>query len=152
MVTPARLEIQPTHDRDIREHGQHSFPDECCGFLLGQDQDGLRRIESVLPADNDRDDGERHHRFTIPPESFVSVSREARRRGLDVLGFYHSHPNAPARPSEYDLEYAWPVYSYLIVSVLDHRAEELTCWVMRDDRSQFDEQIVIVTQPPEIER
>lgn len=144
MVTPSRLVIQPAHEREIHGHGQRAFPDECCGFLIGQDRDGVRRIEAVLAANNNRDDRERHHRFTIPPEAFISATREARRLDLDVLGFYHSHPNAPARPSQYDLEHAWPVYSYLIVSVLDRRADDMTCWVMRNDRTRFDEQTVTV--------
>ena len=149
MVRLSRLEIQPAHDRELREHGQRAFPDECCGFLIGQDRDGVRRIDMIQSASNDRGDRERHHRFTIPPEAFVKATREARRRELEVLGFYHSHPNAPARPSEYDLEHAWPIYSYLIVSVLDRCAGDMTCWVMRDDRSRFDEQIVTVAHTPE---
>jgi proteasome lid subunit RPN8/RPN11 len=149
MATLPRLELHPDHEREIREHGQRAFPDECCGFLIGRDRDDVRRIDVILAATNDRNSGERHHRFTIPPEAFVSATREARRLDLDVLGFYHSHPNAPARPSQYDLEHAWPVYSYLIVSVRDRRADDMTCWVMRNDRTRFDEQTVTAMQASE---
>src|SRR5579885_3116377 len=77
------------------------------------------------------------NRFLITPEDFVQSEREARRRGVDILGFYHSHPDHPARPSEYDREHAWPWYTYLISKVDNGIPQETTAWVLSEDRLQF---------------
>jgi proteasome lid subunit RPN8/RPN11 len=143
-----QLHIQPDHDRAIRDHGRRAFPHECCGFLLGRDGDGGRIIDRVIPATNSRGEEELHNRFTITPEAFMAADKAARAAKLDVLGFYHSHPNAPARPSAYDLDHAWPVYSYIIVSVRDGEPREMTSWVLRDDRSGFDEQGIVIGELP----
>ena len=76
----------------------------------------------------------------------MKAERSARKQGLKLLGFYHSHPNAPARPSAYDLEHAWPWYSYVIVSIRDGQDEQMTSWVLQDDRSQFDAEEVVVAK------
>lgn len=136
----ARVELTSQHDETIRRHGQETFPHECCGFLLGRDEGELRRIVTVMPATNSRGERELHNRFTITPEAFLQADKAARANGLDVVGFYHSHPNAPARPSQYDLEHAWPVYSYVIVSVREGEPKEMTSWQLREDRSAFDEE------------
>ncbi len=135
-----QLQLKSEHDDAIRGHAQRAYPHECCGFLLGRDDDQARRIVRVVEAQNDRGDSQLHNRFTITPEAFMRVDKAARAEKLDVLGFYHSHPNAPARPSTYDLEYAWPVYSYIIVAVADGKSAKMTCWLLRDDRGRFDEQ------------
>ena len=87
--------------------------------------------------DNDREDGARHNRFSISPEAYMQSEKEARRCEMDIIGFYHSHPNAPARPSQYDLDHAWPWYSYVIVSVMDGVAVDMTSWILEEDRSAF---------------
>lgn len=112
--------------------------------MLGRDEDGKRVISLVLPAVNSRGEEELHNRFTIPPEAFIKASKRAREEGLDVLGFYHSHPDAPARPSQYDLDHAWPVYSYIIVAIEKGSAAKMTSWLLKDDRSAFDEQSIEV--------
>ncbi len=136
------IQLQPDHDTAIREHGQRAYPHECCGFLLGRDGDGRREISKVIPATNSRGEEELHNRFTITPEAFMQADKAARAEGLDVLGFYHSHPDAPARPSQYDLDHAWPVYSYVIVAIEEGASARMTCWVLKDDRSAFDEQVI----------
>ena len=139
-----RLQLQPDHDRDIRDHASQAYPHECCGFLLGRDEGDLRRISRIMAADNDRGDAEQHNRFTISPDAFRLADKAARADGLDILGFYHSHPDGEARPSAYDLEHAWPVYSYIIVAVEKAPPGQMTCWVLRDDRSQFDQQDISI--------
>lgn len=143
------LELQNEHDKAIRAHGCSEFPHECCGFLLGHDTHAVRQIQSVQPATNDREQSVQHNRFVINPEVFMKVDRAARRQGWDLLGVYHSHPNASARPSQYDLEHAWPVYSYLIVSVRDGCCDQMTSWVLRPERDGFDEQIVNISRSME---
>ena len=141
-MNPIRL--HPDHETAIREHGQRAYPHECCGFMLGRDENGQRHIAKVVPAMNDRGEEELHNRFTITPEAFMAADKTARAENLDVLGFYHSHPDAPARPSQYDLDHAWPIYSYVIVAIEEGNAANMTSWVLRDDRSQFDEQVIEV--------
>lgn len=131
----------------IATHGEKTFPDECCGMLLGHEAEGQRIVEQLLPIANEWDADERRRRFLITPQEMMRAEREARQRGLDILGVYHSHPNAPARPSEFDREHAWPWYSYLIASVREGRFDVLTGWQLRDDRTAYDE--VTINQPVE---
>lgn len=128
----------------IREHGRRTFPYECCGFLVGRDVRQERQVVRVEAALNIRGDQELHNRFTISPEAFIKADKAARTDQLDIVGFYHSHPNAPPLPSPYDVEQAWPVYSYVIVSVLEGDPDEMTCWVLDEDRSGFSPQQITV--------
>jgi len=109
-----------------------------------------RRVLATMPAVNERGEEEQHNRFTITPYAAFQAEKEARRRELDIVGFYHSHPDAPARPSDYDLEHAtWPHYSYLIVSVAGGRPDEMTSWVLADDRSAFHQETIEIAQTQE---
>jgi proteasome lid subunit RPN8/RPN11 len=120
----------------VRHHGAAAYPHECCGFLLGS-RDGARlAVAELVPAVNARDDSP-HNRYLIPPEQFVRVQRDADARGLDIVGFYHSHPDAPARPSAFDREHAWPFYAYLIVSVRAGSPGELNAFELSEDRAAF---------------
>ncbi len=124
----------------VRREGRKSYPHECCGFLIGRIEDGdARRIARVEPVENAREDEAKHNRYLIAPERFMAVERNARKDGLDVLGFFHSHPDAPARPSAFDVEQAWPWYIYVIVSIEQGEPADMTAWTLQDDRSQFDE-------------
>lgn len=137
------LHLDPSHDEAIRQHGREAFPEECCGFLFGRDGGG-RHIVTVVRETNVREDGSRHNRFSISPEGFIRADREARGAGLDIVGFYHTHPNAPARPSQYDLDHAWPVYSYVILSVQEGKPAAMTSWVLQEDRTGFAEQPIVL--------
>ncbi len=121
----------------IREEGLRAFPDECCGFLFGAIDGERKRATQIHPVENARESVERYHRFLITPDAYRTAERAARGSGWDVLGFYHSHPNAPALPSAYDLDHAWPWYTYLIVSVVDKRVRQMAAWVLKEDRSRF---------------
>jgi proteasome lid subunit RPN8/RPN11 len=122
----------------IRGEGEAAYPDECCGILLGRlSEDGRKIAEAVMPIVNAREAEERYHRFRIEPEDLMRAEKEARKQGRDVLGFYHSHPDHPARPSDYDREYALPFYSYIIVAVEGGRAGDFTSWELAADRSVF---------------
>jgi proteasome lid subunit RPN8/RPN11 len=139
-----RLEAQ--HQKAIAAHGEETYPHECCGFLLGRQQDGVKVVQEIWPAGNARDDSPQN-RYLIPPEEMLRAEKESRRRGVEILGFYHSHPDVAARPSEYDRQHAWPWYSYLIVSVLAGQAAELNAWVIPEDQDQFTaEQLEIVAE------
>lgn len=123
-------------ENQIREHGAKDYPNECCGAMLGTDGDAGREVRSLFPLINRRDDSPRN-RFSITPEDFRAAERAAAEHGLDLLGWYHSHPDHPARPSEFDREHAWPWYSYVIVSVQAGAPKDLTSWRLDDDRAQF---------------
>lgn len=127
----------------IRKQGETAYPHECCGAILGRLDNGDKTLEELYPITNTREETARHNRFLISPDQLIEGEKYARGKGLEVLGFYHSHPEAEARPSSYDLEHAWPFYSYIIVSVRGRQARELNCWQMADDRSRFDPETIV---------
>jgi proteasome lid subunit RPN8/RPN11 len=128
-------------DERIRAHLCRAYPDEGCGVLLGRDGDGGREVVGIMPLEN-RLEESRHNRYVIAPQQFLTADRVAREAGLDVIGFFHSHPDHPPRPSAFDLKHAWPYYSYLIVSVVRGEAVEARSWRLTDDRSKFEEETV----------
>lgn len=128
-------------DAEIRVHARSTFPHECCGAMLGRDG----AVQAVSPLPNTTEEGPRR-RFLVRPDDYRLAEKEARHRNLDLLGFYHSHPDHPAVPSQYDLDHAWPSFSYVIVSVMAGVAADLRSWRLRDDRSQFDEEAVVTRE------
>ena len=134
-MTSLRLRAKQTEQ--IRAHLCRAYPEEGCGVLLGREAGGTRSVERALPFENRREDS-RHDRYLIAPEQFLTAEQEGRGAGLDVVGFFHSHPDHPAAPSAFDLEHAWPYYSYLIVSVERGRAAATRAWRLAPDRSRFE--------------
>ncbi len=113
------VELPEEARSEIETHAQLTYPEECCGFLLapeGEVEAATRRVRSVLRAPNESQ-GERRRRFVITANELRIAEESARRAGSAVVGFYHSHPDHPARPSQFDQDHAWPWYSYLVVSV-----------------------------------
>jgi proteasome lid subunit RPN8/RPN11 len=140
------IKLTAQHLEEIRKHGEATYPHECCGLLLGHVISGEKQVAETYAAQNTREEGAQHNRFLIPPDAVREAEQYARKQKLEIVGFYHSHPNAPARPSQFDLDHAWPFYSYVIVSVRDQKSEDLTCWQMRDDRSCFDAEEMVRTE------
>jgi len=136
------LTLSDEHKDAIRAHGERGYPEEICGFLIGQASGDDKATVRLLPIENIREEN-RHRRFEISPADFYKADADARQSGEAILGFYHSHPDHPARPSEYDREHAWPWYSYIIVSVQNGKAADLTSWVLREDGSQFDAEEIL---------
>ena len=134
-MTSLRLCAALAHQ--IHAHVRQAYPEEGCGVLLGRDDAGTRAVERVLPCPN-RGAAARGHRYQIAPEDVLAADREARAAGLDVVGFFHSHPDHPAAPSAFDLEHAWPYYSYLIVSLEAGRVVDAKAWRLAADRSRFE--------------
>jgi proteasome lid subunit RPN8/RPN11 len=129
------LRLKPGISESIRQHGSETYPNECCGALIGRD--GVITRTFALP--NTTEEGPRR-RFLVSPDDYRQAEQEARAAGSDLLGFYHSHPDHPARPSQYDLDHAWPFFSYIIVSVRGGAPEDMTSWRLREDRSAFDQE------------
>jgi len=135
------IEIGDEHLRQMRAHGERDYPFECCGLMLGRfDGDGRKTVIETYPISNAREEAAKRNRFLIRPEELVRGEKYAREKNLDVVGFYHSHPDDRAVPSQYDLEHAWPTYSYIVVSVEQARAVDLQSWEMESDRSRFNEE------------
>lgn len=134
------LRIPPALLESIRRHGAESYPDECCGVLLGTATDGEHRIVELIAARNEREAESRHNRYLIPPETVLEAHKRAREQELDVVGYYHSHPDHPAVPSEFDRDHAWPATSYLIVSVREGESLEARSWRLLDSRESFEEE------------
>jgi proteasome lid subunit RPN8/RPN11 len=138
--------------RDLSEricrHGAETFPHECCGALLGRDSAAIenghspgsseapREVLELFPLINRRDDSPRN-RFAVTADDVREAEKAANEHGLEVVGWYHSHPDHPARPSQFDREHAWPWYSYIIVSVMSGAPAEMTCWRLNDDRQDY---------------
>jgi proteasome lid subunit RPN8/RPN11 len=133
----------------IRQHGGETYPHECCGALLGRDSSAIagvdpekdvltppREILALFPLVNRRDDSPRN-RFSVSVEDVRAAEKAASEQGIEVVGWYHSHPDHPARPSTYDRDHAWPWYSYIIVSVQNGAPQDMTSWRLNDDRQEF---------------
>jgi proteasome lid subunit RPN8/RPN11 len=123
----------------IEADGVRAFPNECCGIIYGRDVAGRRIVERLEPVENEFDAGEQYHRFSITGATLIKAEKQCT-GGQLVLGFYHSHPDHPARPSEYDREHAWPFYSYVIVAIHSKRPQDMTCWLLDEATEQFAKQ------------
>ncbi|MGE0462669.1 MAG: M67 family metallopeptidase [Vicinamibacterales bacterium] len=130
-----RLALGPGVADAIRAHGREVYPHECCGAMLGRDGE----VTEAWPLPNTTEEGPRR-RFLVRPADYRAAEERARRNGVELLGFYHSHPDHPARPSQYDLDHAWPVFSYVILSVVDGIAGEMASWRLSDGRERFEEE------------
>lgn len=146
------LRLKSEHLQAIHRHAAPDYPAECCGVLLGREEGEVKQVAEVAPLANLRHDAARaqefvplddpgreseRNRYLIDPHEQLRVEKAARDRGLEVLGYYHSHPDHPARPSEYDREHAWPWYSYVIVAVEKGVPHDTRSWVLSEDRSAF---------------
>jgi proteasome lid subunit RPN8/RPN11 len=129
------LTLGPGVAEEIRRHGAETYPHECCGALIGREGEST----GTFPLPNTTEEGPRR-RFLVRPDDYRQAERQAREAGGDLLGFYHSHPDHPARPSQYDLDHAWPSFSYVIVSVQNGEPTDMTSWRLREDRSVFDQE------------
>ena len=143
----------------IHGHLEADYPHEACGIFIGEIDvaNGRKTVKDVVLVENKWNDdaandlrGRQDHeslanRFLIAPEDIARADRDAAKRDLDIIGFFHSHPDSPSRPSETDREFAWPVIAFVIVSVQHGKATTTQSWVLRDDRAAFDQEEISVT-------
>ena len=130
----SELSLDPGVAGAIRRHGEETYPHECCGALVGKDD----IVTTVVALPNTTEEGPRR-RFLVRPSDYRQAERRATEMGGELLGFYHSHPDHPAKPSQYDLDHAWPTFAYIIVSVMNGAAGDMTVWYLKQDRSSFEE-------------
>jgi len=126
--------LAPGVDAAIRRHGEETYPHECCGALVGMGE----RVTAAVPLPNTTEEGPRR-RFLVRPSDYRLAEQQAGAAGGELLGFYHSHPDHPARPSQFDLDHAWPNFAYVIVAVAAGAARDMTVWWLKEDRSSFEE-------------
>ena len=125
----------------IHANGEQAYPEEGAGFLLGAySENGTRAAEAIFPLTNSREEEARHNRYLITPEDYLKAELEADKLGLSLIGVFHSHPDHPNRPSEFDREWAQPFFSYIITSVQSGKAVESRSWRLTEDRTRFEEE------------
>jgi proteasome lid subunit RPN8/RPN11 len=132
----------------IREHGRRAYPEECCGALLGDKEEGGGRVARAEPVENART-SRRERRFRIAPLDYLRLERVAAAEGRALLGFYHSHPDHPAVPSEYDREHALPFFHYVVLRVASGEPGEMASWVLSEDRRVFDREKLLAAEAGE---
>ena len=158
MPNAAALWISSRLAEKVRAHGAETYPHECCGALLGRDSELIkdqadaeqeiaapREVLRLFPLANRNGDSPRN-RFMVTAQDVRTAELAAKNQGLEIIGWYHSHPDHPARPSEYDRDHAWPWYSYIIVSVRHGAAEDMTSWRLNDDRQEFSPEEIEIRQ------
>jgi proteasome lid subunit RPN8/RPN11 len=127
--------------KQIEAEGVAAYPNECCGAMLGKDvvEAGVTRriVDRLEPLKNSFSENEQFHRFSLDARDLMRLEKTAGAAGLAVLGFYHSHPDHPARPSEYDRQHAWPFYSYVIVAIAKKQPADMTSWQLDEATEQF---------------
>ncbi len=126
----------------IYAHDEQAYPEEGAGFLLGSMNGEGKQVKAILPVDNSREDAARRNRYLLTSQDYLRSEQEAARRGLDVLGVFHSHPDHPDRPSDFDREWALPWFSYVITSVQNGKAVASRSWLLSEDHSSFDEETI----------
>ncbi len=141
------LQCPPDLLKQIQAHGESAYPEEGAGFLLGKsDRNGRRRLVAVLPLINARESSARRNRYLIGPADYLRAEAEADRLGLDVIGVFHSHPDHPDQPSEFDREWAMPWFSYVITSIQQGVARSSRSWRLKDNRSGFEEEGLVLEE------
>jgi proteasome lid subunit RPN8/RPN11 len=142
------LSLPPALLHAIQSHGEAAYPNEGAGLLLGQANGAHKALTAILPIANQWEADEQYHRFLITPDDMLRGESEAARRGLDVIGIFHSHPDHVAVPSGFDRDWALPWYSYIITSVEKAQAVSTRSWLLREDRSGFDEESLDLQPEP----
>lgn len=127
----------------IKTHGEKTYNEECCGALFGSSETNERIIMELLEFENEKEES-RQNRFLISPAMYNSAEKSANEKNLELLGFYHSHPDHPAIPSQFDIDHALPWFLYIIVSVEKSIAKNVSTWILKEDRSGFDKQEINV--------
>ena len=139
------IKLTPQVEEAIKIHGEEAFPNECCGFLFGNEENG-RLINLSTRVENSKE-GDQRRRFEISPFDYMKAEQFAIENNTTLLGIYHSHPNHPAIASEHDLAKAMPYFSYVIVSIMEEKYEDIKSWKLFDEKREFYEEQVLISKP-----
>lgn len=148
------IKLNKNHLQIIKSHAESTYPEECCGIILGHLSSDSKTVVEIIPTQNawnpqagDFPDDDitysKKRRYTIAPQKMLELQKYSRERNLNIIGIFHSHPDYPGIPSEFDRNYAWQEYSYIIVSVQKGQAGDVNSWVL-DDNHQFQQEEVRV--------
>jgi proteasome lid subunit RPN8/RPN11 len=140
------IEIDGELLKQIHMNGEAAYPEEGAGLILGVVDGERKQARTIMEFENAREVEARHNRYLIAPLEILRGEQQAARLGLDILGVFHSHPDHPNRPSEYDREFAIPWYSYVITSVNSGKAVESRSWLLSEDRSTFTEEYIEIKE------
>ena len=140
-----KLEISSELLDQIHAHGEEAYPGEGAGFMLGNADGDLRVVSVILKLPNAREESARHNRYLLTPQDVLQSEQEAAKLGLDVIGVFHSHPDHPNEPSEFDRNWAMPWFSYIITSVKTGKAAGSRSWRLTEDRSTFEEELIQIS-------
>jgi proteasome lid subunit RPN8/RPN11 len=132
----------------IYSHVAEGYPEECCGLLIGLIEGETKTVINARRMKNVFEKSEKFHRYTIDPVEYMNVENEIESDGKEIVGIYHSHPNAPPKPSLFDKQHAWPTLSYVVVEVRDSKPVKTLSWVLKDDRSEFIQEEFRVSDQP----
>ncbi len=133
------LKLESEFTDRIRQHARQCYPEECCGFLFGSSDGELKHVRDLHELTNSSRES-RSRRYVITPEEYRNAETWAEGRGWEVLGLYHSHPDHPSRPSQFDVDHALPWWSYVIISVESGNPSLISSWVLNDNRTGFGEE------------
>ncbi|HEY9167592.1 MAG TPA: M67 family metallopeptidase [Candidatus Kryptonia bacterium] len=137
------IRLKKDQVRQIYRHVERTYPEEGCGFMLGENSGESQTVRRVFEINNSQDEN-RKRRFLITPEQYMQAERIAAEHRMDLLGFYHSHPDHPAIPSAFDTEHALPLFAYLIVSLAEGKSKTMSGWRLSESRERFIESNLIV--------
>ena len=136
-----RIKIQSVHIEEINSHGEETYPEECCGILIGKYEDNIPKVLEIRKMKNVNSESKKT-KYSIDTLEILSLEKELEDKELEMIGIYHSHPDHPSRPSETDLQYAWPNLSYIILSVDNGKANTLTSWRLDIKTEEFVEETI----------
>lgn len=143
------IHIKKEHLDDIEAHGKEGFPNEVCGIILGICGPGASGTEKKevlqLRKGTNLNSDRTHDRYELDPKDLLQAEKDARDKGMEIIGFYHSHPDHPDVPSEFDRERAWPEYSYIISSIMGGKEASTRSWLLNDESHLFEEEKIIVS-------
>ncbi len=156
------IALSDSHILSIRTYAENTYPEECCGLLLGRVTNGVKTLVEIWPTDNawsaeaeenwpEQTGLTERRRYAIEPEDMLRAMKYGRDRNLEIIGIYHSHPDCPAVPSECDRTLAWPQYSYIIVSVRQGCSEDLRSWSLDTD-GNFQAEEILAIEPTQIKK
>jgi proteasome lid subunit RPN8/RPN11 len=134
--------LDPADEQALRAHAERCYPEECCGILIGSRAAVETHVQGLVATENSAQAADRRHRFSIAPEELLATHRAAEAAGLEIVGYYHSHPDCHAEPSEHDRNSAWPGTSYVIVEVHAGGAGRARSWRLSQDYAAFYEETI----------
>ncbi len=140
-----QIRLTEEQHSQIQAHGEKTYPYEGAGLMLGLIEENGRHVHQLIFLENAKEMAEQHNRYLITAEDILQAEQQAASQGLSILGVFHSHPDHPNLPSDFDREYAIPWYSYLITSINQGQASGSRCWRLEDDRSGFQEEEIVIS-------